>query len=114
MIGDLEVLIAEHPYREPLWAQLITAYYLTDRQSDALAAYRRVKTTLADELGIDPGPTLRDLNEKSCAVSRWTPRNQPGPRPSAPSPCWTSAPRSPPASPPPTCTKRRAAATHCA
>src|ERR1700742_4440427 len=64
VITELEALIVEHPYREPLWAQLITAYYLTDRQSDALAAYRRVKTTLADELGIDPGPTLRDLNER--------------------------------------------------
>jgi DNA-binding SARP family transcriptional activator len=64
VISDLETLIAEHPYREPLWAQLITAYYMTDRQSDALAAYRRVKTTLADELGIDPGPTLRALNER--------------------------------------------------
>jgi DNA-binding SARP family transcriptional activator len=64
VITELESLTAEHPYREPLWAQLITAYYLTDRQSDALAAYRRVKTTLADELGIDPGPTLRSLNER--------------------------------------------------
>ena len=64
IIAELEGLIAEHPYREPLWAQLITAYYLTDRQSDALAAYRRVKTTLADDLGIDPGQTLRDLNER--------------------------------------------------
>ena len=64
VIVELEALTAEHPYREPLWAQLITAYYLADRQSDALAAYRRVKTTLADELGIDPGPTLRSLNEQ--------------------------------------------------
>ena len=64
VITELEALIVEHPYREPLWAQLITAYYLTDRQSDALAAYRRVKTTLADELGIDPGPTLRSLNDR--------------------------------------------------
>jgi DNA-binding SARP family transcriptional activator len=64
VIAELEALTTEHPYREPLWAQLITAYYLADRQSDALAAYRRVKTTLADDLGIDPGPTLRDLNER--------------------------------------------------
>jgi DNA-binding SARP family transcriptional activator len=49
------------PYREPLWAQLITAYYLAERQYDALDAYRRLKTTLADDLGIDPGPTLRGL-----------------------------------------------------
>ncbi|WP_205874150.1 ATPase/transcriptional regulator EmbR [Mycobacterium camsae] len=64
VITELEALTVEHPYREPLWAQLITAYYLTDRQSDALNAYRRVKATLADDLGIDPGPTLRALNEK--------------------------------------------------
>jgi DNA-binding SARP family transcriptional activator len=64
VVTELEALTAEHPYREPLWAQLITAYYLTDRQSDALAAYRRVKSTLADDLGIDPGQTLRDLNER--------------------------------------------------
>ena len=54
----------EHPYREQLWAQLITAYYLADRQSDALAAYRRVKATLADDLGIDPVQTLRVLNDR--------------------------------------------------
>lgn len=64
VITELEALVVEHPYREPLWTQLITAYYLTDRQSDALNAYRRVKTTLADDLGIDPGPTLRALNER--------------------------------------------------
>jgi pSer/pThr/pTyr-binding forkhead associated (FHA) protein len=64
VITALEALVGEHPYREPLWAQLITAYYVTDRQSDALAAYRRVKTTLAEDLGIDPGPTLRALNER--------------------------------------------------
>lgn len=64
VITELEALVIEHPYREPLWTQLITAYYLTDRQSDALNAYRRVKTTLADDLGIDPGPTLRALNER--------------------------------------------------
>ncbi|BBX95607.1 transcriptional regulatory protein EmbR [Mycobacterium lacus] len=64
VIVELEGLTAEHPYREPLWTQLITAYYLTDRQSDALGAYRRVKTTLAEDLGIDPGPTLRALNER--------------------------------------------------
>jgi len=64
VITELEALTAEHPYREQLWAQLITAFYLTDRQSDALAAYRRVKKILDDDLGIDPGQTLRDLNER--------------------------------------------------
>lgn len=64
VIGELEALVAEHPYREPLWAQLITAYYLRERQSEALDAYRRLKTTLADDLGIDPGPTIRALHER--------------------------------------------------
>jgi SARP family transcriptional regulator, regulator of embCAB operon len=64
IIAELEALVGEQPYREPLWAQLITAYYLMERQYDALDAYRRLKTTLADELGIDPGPTLRALHER--------------------------------------------------
>ncbi|MFZ1178904.1 MAG: ATPase/transcriptional regulator EmbR [Mycobacterium sp.] len=64
VITELEALTMEHPYREQLWAQLITAYYLADRQSDALAAYRRVKATLADDLGIDPVQTLRVLNDR--------------------------------------------------
>lgn len=64
VIGELEALVARHPYREPLWAQLITAYYVTERQSDALGAYRRLKTALADGLGIDPGPTVNALQQR--------------------------------------------------
>lgn len=64
VITELEALTHEHPYREQLWAQLMTAYYLTDRQSDALAAYRRVQKSLADDLGIDPGQNLRALNDR--------------------------------------------------
>ena len=64
MVPRLELLSAEHPFREPLWAQLITAYYVADRQSDALDAYRRLKVNLAENLGIDPGPTVRTLHER--------------------------------------------------
>ncbi len=64
IIGELESLTAEHPYREPLWAQLMTAYYLAERQSDALDAYRRLKSTLAEDLGIDPGRTVQALYER--------------------------------------------------
>src|ERR1700742_3985841 len=64
MIPRLEVLCAEHPFRERLWAQLITAYYVTERQSDALNAYQRLKANLAENLGIDPGPTVRSLHER--------------------------------------------------
>ncbi|MGB8389471.1 BTAD domain-containing putative transcriptional regulator [Mycobacterium sp.] len=64
VIGELEALTAQYPYHEPLWAQLITAYYVTERQSDALRAYRRLRTALADGLGIDPGPTVSALHER--------------------------------------------------
>ena len=62
VIGVLEGLSAAHPYREPLWAQLITAYYIAERQSDALDAYRRLKTALSDDLGVEPGPTIQALH----------------------------------------------------
>jgi DNA-binding SARP family transcriptional activator len=64
VIGELEALVARHPHREPLWAQLITAYSVTERQSDALGAYRRLKTALAEGLGIDPGPTVNALQQR--------------------------------------------------
>jgi pSer/pThr/pTyr-binding forkhead associated (FHA) protein len=64
VINALERLTAEHPYREPLWAQLIIAYYLAERQSDALDAYRRLKNALSEDLGIDPGPTIRALHAR--------------------------------------------------
>jgi DNA-binding SARP family transcriptional activator len=64
VISELEVLVSRYPHHEPLWAQLITAYYVTERQSDALRAYRRLKTELADGLGIDPGPTVTALHEQ--------------------------------------------------
>jgi SARP family transcriptional regulator, regulator of embCAB operon len=64
VIAELEALVTEHAYREPLWAQLMTAYYLADRQSDALDAYHRLKSTLADDLGIDPGSVVCSLYEQ--------------------------------------------------
>ncbi|WP_096311672.1 BTAD domain-containing putative transcriptional regulator [Mycolicibacterium sp.] len=70
VIGELEALVGEHPYREPLWVQLITAYYISERQSDALAAHRRLKRLLADDLGIDPGPTVNELNERILRQER--------------------------------------------
>jgi len=64
VISALEGLTVEHPYREPLWAQLIIAYYVAERQSDALDAYRRLKIALSNDLGIEPGPTIRALHER--------------------------------------------------
>ncbi|WP_344774958.1 AfsR/SARP family transcriptional regulator [Nocardioides panacisoli] len=61
LITDLELLVREHPTRERLWAQLMTAQYRADRQADALATYARARDRLADELGIDPGHALQQL-----------------------------------------------------
>ncbi len=67
VIGDLEVAVAEHPYQETLWVLLITSLYRAGRQADALAAYQRVRERLADDLGLDPGPQLRRLEQQVLA-----------------------------------------------
>ena len=64
MIGELEAAVAADPYQEGLWELLITALYRAGRQADALATYRRVRTRLADELGLDPGPRLQQLEQQ--------------------------------------------------
>ena len=63
LIGELEMLIAEHPHRERLRAQLIVALYRSSRQADALAVYRDARAAL-DELGIEPGAKLRELERQ--------------------------------------------------
>ena len=63
VVGQLETLIAEHPYREGLRAQLMLALYRCDRQADALQAYQDARGTLVDELGIEPGERLRGLEQ---------------------------------------------------
>lgn len=70
LTGELESLVAEHPLRERLWELLITALYRSGRQSEALAAHRRVTALLADELGLDPGPELRALEQRVLAHDR--------------------------------------------
>ncbi|KAA8880352.1 FHA domain-containing protein [Nocardia colli] len=62
--SELALLVRDYPLREPLWAQLITALYVDGRQSDALDAARRLRATLADELGIDPSPPIRELEAR--------------------------------------------------
>jgi DNA-binding SARP family transcriptional activator len=61
VIAELERLIVEHPFRERLHCQLMLALYRSGRQADALAVSASVSRKLADELGVDPGPALRDL-----------------------------------------------------
>jgi hypothetical protein len=63
LIGELERLVAEHPHREKLRAQLMLALYRAGRQVDALGSYRSAQAALA-ELGIEPGPLLRGLERQ--------------------------------------------------
>ena len=63
LVAELRALCERYPLREGLWAQLLTALYRSGRQADALAAYRRVRGLLAEELGIDPGPELQRLHQ---------------------------------------------------
>jgi predicted ATPase/DNA-binding SARP family transcriptional activator len=67
LVGQLEALIGEHPYRERLRAQLMLALYRCDRQADALQAYQDARRTLVGELGIEPGQPLRDLEQAILA-----------------------------------------------
>lgn len=67
LVSELERLLAEHPYRERLWAHLMLALYHGGRQADALEAYRRARRVLTTELGIEPGPGLRELERQILA-----------------------------------------------
>ena len=60
-IAVLSGLTAEHPFREELWALLMTALYRAGRQVEALAAYRTVRGRLVEELGVEPGPRLQQV-----------------------------------------------------
>jgi DNA-binding SARP family transcriptional activator/DNA-binding CsgD family transcriptional regulator/tetratricopeptide (TPR) repeat protein len=60
-VAELEALVRWHPLRESFWALLMCAQYRAGRQGDALASYRRARTTLGEELGVDPGPALQEL-----------------------------------------------------
>ena len=60
-IAVLSGLTAEHPFREELWALLMTALYRAGRQAEALSAYRTARERLREELGIEPGPRLRQV-----------------------------------------------------
>jgi DNA-binding SARP family transcriptional activator/WD40 repeat protein len=58
LVAELEALVAADPLREGWWIRLMLALYRSDRQADALAAGRRARAYLVEELGVDPGPAL--------------------------------------------------------
>ncbi|MEN8112774.1 MAG: BTAD domain-containing putative transcriptional regulator, partial [Actinomycetota bacterium] len=64
IIGDLESMQAEFPFRERLWAHLMVAFYRSGRQAEALRAYQRASEVLGEELGIEPSEELRELENR--------------------------------------------------
>ncbi len=63
LVGELERLVVEHPLRERYWRQLVLALYRCERQAEALAAYRRARAVLSEQLGLEPGEQLRQLEQ---------------------------------------------------
>jgi DNA-binding SARP family transcriptional activator len=61
LVAELEALVAQHPHRERLRGQLMLALYRCGRQAEALQAYRDARRALVDELGIEPGKPLQEL-----------------------------------------------------
>jgi len=61
LVAEIEALVAAHPLRERLRGQLILALYRAGRQVEALEVYRETRRVLAEELGLEPSPDLREL-----------------------------------------------------
>jgi DNA-binding SARP family transcriptional activator len=76
LVGELEALVAEHPYRERLRGQTMLALYRAGRQAEALAAYQQTRALLVDELGIEPSPALQRLE---VAILHQEPELEPPP-----------------------------------
>jgi YVTN family beta-propeller protein len=74
LVSELEALVREHPLRERLCAQLMLALYRSGRQAEALAAYQQARRMLAEELGLEPG---RRLQELEGAILRQDPQLDP-------------------------------------
>jgi predicted ATPase/DNA-binding SARP family transcriptional activator len=64
LVAELEALLADHPYRERLWGQLMLALYRSGRQADALQAFHRARQVLDEDLGIEPSRWLRRRQEQ--------------------------------------------------
>ena len=67
IVAELEALVAEHPLRERLRRELMLALYRCDRQAEALSVYRSGRHHLVEELGIEPGASLRELERAILA-----------------------------------------------
>ncbi|WP_017543391.1 BTAD domain-containing putative transcriptional regulator [Nocardiopsis prasina] len=88
-VPDLDAHVAEHPWREDAWRLLALALYRTGRQGDALGVLRRARSLLVEQLGVDPGPALRRLEQdilRQAAHLDSDPSGEPRPRGTAASP----------------------------
>lgn len=63
LVGEVQVLVREHPLRERLRAALMQALYGSGRQAEALEVYRETRRLFVDELGIEPSASLRELEQ---------------------------------------------------
>src|SRR5919106_2516002 len=63
VVGELQSLVGEHPLRDRLRGSLMLALYRSGRQAEALEAYRTGRRVFVDELGIEPGPALQELEQ---------------------------------------------------
>ncbi|MDH6119875.1 AfsR/SARP family transcriptional regulator [Kitasatospora sp. GAS204B] len=70
VVPELQALTAAHPGRERFWAQLMTALTREGRQAEALSAYGRVQQLLDEQLGVHPGPELRELHRRILRADR--------------------------------------------
>jgi DNA-binding SARP family transcriptional activator/streptogramin lyase len=64
VLPELEAVVSASPLRERLRAQLMLALYRCGRQADALACYQQGRDLLDDQLGLEPGPELKDLERR--------------------------------------------------
>jgi|SRR5215207_868405 len=74
LVPELETLVARHPVREHFRYQLMLALYRSDRQADALDAYRQARSELSEELGLEPSASLKRLE---AAILRQDPELSP-------------------------------------
>ena len=84
LVGYLETMIGEHPYRERLRGQLMLALYRSDRQAEALQAYQDARRKLVEELGIEPGERLRETERAILAQDPALATPEPLPVPATP------------------------------
>ena len=108
VLAELEVLVARDPLREGLQAQRMLALYRSGRQAQALQAYRQARSALVEQIGVEPGPALRELHD---AILRQDPQLDPPALESEPLPAelYAGTPLVGPSRPSSTCCARRGA-----